>query len=147
MIPTQSEFDLLYSDYQQLDTPERFGQFIYNRTGFELENSYNETDTQKVWHMLRRAVIINQSFPADNWIKCTDKMPDCDELRSKPYKAIFWIAVQRDKQPPFITLGVRRYRHGVWQWAQGHMERDSQLIFADDTVTHYIHVEAPEAPK
>lgn len=119
---------------------------------------YERMDSQIAYHVAwaslsggveNRTFLESELMPIveSHWIKSTDKMPDCDELRSKPYKAIFWIAVQRDKQPPFITLGVRRYRHGVWQWAQGHMERDSQLIFADDTVTHYIHVEAPEAPK
>ena len=78
MIPTQAQFDLLYSDYQQLDTPERFGQYIYNRTGFELENSYNETDTQAAWYMLRRAVMINQLTPATDWVKCSERMPEID---------------------------------------------------------------------
>ena len=75
MIPTQAQFDLLYSDYQQLDTPERFGQFIFNRTGFEIKGSYNETDTQAAWYMLRRAVMINQLTPATDWVKCADKSP------------------------------------------------------------------------
>ena len=75
-IPTQAQFDLLYSDYQQLDTPERFGQFIYNRTGFELENSYNETDTEKAWYMLRRAAMINQCIPATDWVKCSERLPE-----------------------------------------------------------------------
>ena len=75
MIPTQAQLDLLFSDYQQLDTPERFGQFIYNRTGFELENSYNETDTEKAWYMLRKAVINNQFCPATDWISCSERLP------------------------------------------------------------------------
>ena len=80
MIPTQAQFDLLYSDYQQLDTPERFGQYIYNRTGFELENSYNETDTQKAWYMLCRAVMINQLTPATDWVKCSERMPEHGDM-------------------------------------------------------------------
>ena len=75
MIPTQFQFDLLYSDYLQLDTPERFGQYIFNRTGFEIEGSYNETNTQQAWYILRKAVINNQLIPATNWVKCEDKSP------------------------------------------------------------------------
>ena len=78
MIPTQFQFDLLYSDYLQLDTPECFGQYIFNRTGFEIEGSYNETDTQKAWYMLRREVINNQLAPATNWIMCRDELPQFD---------------------------------------------------------------------
>ncbi|UOO89565.1 DUF551 domain-containing protein [Vitreoscilla massiliensis] len=76
MIPTQSQFDLLYSDYQQLDTPERFGQYIFNRTGFEIKGSYNETDTKAARYMLRRAVMINQLTPATDWVKCSERMPE-----------------------------------------------------------------------
>ena len=80
MIPTQAQFDLLYSDYQQLDTPERFGQFIFNRTGFEIKGSYNETDTQAAWYMLRRAVMINQLTPATDWVKCSERMPEHGDM-------------------------------------------------------------------
>ena len=45
--------DLMYSDYQQVKTEERFGQFVYNRIGLEVNNSYNETDDEVAWQTLR----------------------------------------------------------------------------------------------
>ena len=45
--------DLMYSDYQQVKTEERFGQFVYNRLGLEVNNSYNETDDEVAWQTLR----------------------------------------------------------------------------------------------
>ena len=45
--------DMLYSDYQQVKTEERFGQFVYNRIGLEVNNSYNETDDEVAWQTLR----------------------------------------------------------------------------------------------
>ena len=45
--------DMLYSDYQQVKTEERFGQFVYNRLGLEVNNSYNETDDEVAWQTLR----------------------------------------------------------------------------------------------
>ena len=45
--------DLLYSDYQQVKTEERFGQFVYNRIGLEVNGSYNETDDEVAWKTLR----------------------------------------------------------------------------------------------
>ena len=45
--------DLMYSDYQQVKTGERFGQFVYNRIGLEVNNSYNETDDEVAWQTLR----------------------------------------------------------------------------------------------
>ena len=52
MIPTQAQLDMLYSDFQQLDTPERFGQYIFNRTGFEFENSYNIKNAEEAYKLL-----------------------------------------------------------------------------------------------
>ena len=45
--------DLMYSDYQQVKTEERFGQFVYNRLGLEVNGSYNETDDEVAWQTLR----------------------------------------------------------------------------------------------
>ena len=45
--------DMLYSDYQQVKTEERFGQFVYNRIGLEVNGSYNETDDEVAWQTLR----------------------------------------------------------------------------------------------
>ena len=45
--------DLLYSDYQQVKTEERFGQFVYNRIGLEVNGSYNETDDEVAWQTIR----------------------------------------------------------------------------------------------
>ena len=45
--------DLMYSDYQQVKTEERFGQFVYNRIGLEVNNSYNEADDEVAWQTLR----------------------------------------------------------------------------------------------
>ena len=45
--------DMLYSDYQQVETGERFGQFVYNRLGLEVNGSYNETDDEVAWQTLR----------------------------------------------------------------------------------------------
>ena len=45
--------DILYSDYQQVETGERFGQFVYNRLGLEVNGSYNETDDEVAWQTLR----------------------------------------------------------------------------------------------
>ena len=45
--------DLMYSDYRQVKTEERFGQFVYNRIGLEVNNSYNETDDEVAWQTLR----------------------------------------------------------------------------------------------
>ena len=45
--------DLMYSDYQQVKTEERFGQFVYNRIGLEVNGSYNETDDEVAWQTLR----------------------------------------------------------------------------------------------
>ena len=111
MIPTQAQFDLLYSDYQQLDTPERFGQYIYNRTGFELENSYNETDTQAAWYMLRRAVMINQLTPATDWVKCSERMPETYT------KALVLVEVGNDgKQHIFVDELYESTKYGrLWQ--------------------------------
>ena len=44
--------DMLYSDYQQVKTEERFGQFVYNRIGLEVNGSYNETDDEVAWQTL-----------------------------------------------------------------------------------------------
>ena len=45
--------DILYSDYQQVETGDRFGQFVYNRLGLEVNGSYNETDDEVAWQTLR----------------------------------------------------------------------------------------------
>ena len=45
--------DLMYSDYQQVKTEERFGQFVYNRLGLEVNGSYNETDDEVAWQTIR----------------------------------------------------------------------------------------------
>ena len=126
MIPTQAQFDLLYSDYQQLDTPERFGQFIYNRTGFELENSYNETDTQKAWYMLCRAVMINQLTPATDWVKCSERMPETCT------KVLVLVEVGNDsKQHIFVDELYESTKYGM-TWQNN-----------DNLVTHWMPLPTP----
>ena len=126
MIPTQAQFDLLYSDYQQLDTPERFGQYIYNRTGFELENSYNETDTQKAWYMLCRAVMINQLTPATDWVKCSERMPETCT------KVLVLVEVGNDsKQHIFVDELYESTKYGM-TWQNN-----------DNLVTHWMPLPTP----
>ena len=126
MIPTQTQFDLLYSDYQQLDTYERFGQFIYNRTGFELENSYNETDTQAAWYMLRRAVMINQLTPATDWVKCSERMPETYT------KVLVLVEVGNDsKQHIFVDELYESTKYGM-TWQNN-----------DNLVTHWMPLPTP----
>ena len=49
---TSTQLDLFYHDYLQLSTAERFGQYIFNRTGFEFENSYNIKNAEEAYKLL-----------------------------------------------------------------------------------------------
>ena len=49
---TSAQLDLFYHDYLQLSTAERFGQYIFNRTGFEFENSYNIKNAEEAYKLL-----------------------------------------------------------------------------------------------
>ena len=139
MIPTQSQFDLLYSDYQQLDTPERFGQYIFNRTGFEIKGSYNETDTQAAWYMLRRAVMINQLTPASDWVKCSERMPELDDVKS-PLTEYFVVIASNDgdevQRAYFINWSSNKSR-----W----VSRNGLPISAK--VTHWMLIDTPAPPQ
>lgn len=54
---THDYLDDLYTEWCRKDTEEsihlRFGQFVYNRTGVEVENSYNIVDPQKAYEVLQ----------------------------------------------------------------------------------------------
>ena len=49
---TPMQLNLLYQDYLQLSTQERFGQFIFNRTGVECQNSYNIKNAEEAYKLL-----------------------------------------------------------------------------------------------
>ena len=49
---TSAQLNLFYHDYLQLTTAERFGQYIFNRTGFEFENSYNIKNAEEAYKLL-----------------------------------------------------------------------------------------------
>lgn len=53
---TIEKLNLFWFDYNRLATPERFGQFVFNRTDFEVGNSYNERDDRKAYKMIAEAI-------------------------------------------------------------------------------------------
>ena len=58
---TPFQLNLLYQDYLQLSTQERFGQFIFNRTGFEFQNSYNIKNAEEAYKILME-YLVNGAF-------------------------------------------------------------------------------------
>ncbi len=53
---TKCGLDLFWRDYNMLATPERFGQFLFNRTGIEIANSYNIEDGREVYKLFETAL-------------------------------------------------------------------------------------------
>ena len=78
------------------------------------------------------------------WIKCADKMPDCDELREKPHKAFFWIHVGFDGG--YVSKAYRVFQNEEWLWVS-QLRTDRQLIFADIVITHYMPIIEPAPPQ
>ena len=70
------------------------------------------------------------------WIKCADKMPDCDELRERPQEALFWIYCQIDGRH-FVTRAYRQFHSKKWAWVDK-LTTKGQMILFDVAVTHYM---------
>ena len=56
---TYMQLHLLYQDYLQLSTPERFGQYVFNRTGFQVENSYEIKNAKHAYELLKKNIFSN----------------------------------------------------------------------------------------
>ena len=81
------------------------------------------------------------------WIKCADKMPDCDELRERPNKAKFWVHFYNElTKRPCIVMAYRIYKHGKWKWVN-HIEIRIQLVIPDEAITHYMPIIQPAPPQ
>ena len=79
------------------------------------------------------------------WIKCADKMPDCDELSEQPHKALFWIYCHYNDQH-FVRRAYRRFQLGKWSWVN-QLSFKHQMIFKDAAITHYMPIIQPAPPQ
>lgn len=57
-IPTVEQLDYLLNRYNSNPVHKtlRFGQYVYNDTYFEFENSYNEKDTEQAYNLLKEGI-------------------------------------------------------------------------------------------
>ncbi|WP_058357251.1 hypothetical protein [Vitreoscilla massiliensis] len=83
--------------------------------------------------------------PASDWVKCSERMPDCDDLRERPHKALFWIYCQLDGRN-FVTRAYRRFQLGKWSWVN-QLSFKHQMIFQDAAITHYMPIIEPTPPQ
>ena len=89
-------------------------------------------------------VFTDELTPASDWVKCSERMPDCDELRERPHKARFWIYIQWDDG--YILNAYRKFQNGEWVWAS-QLRTNGQMIFADAVVSHYMPITPPTPPQ
>ena len=80
-----------------------------------------------------------------DWIKCSEHLPDCDEFRANPYRALFWIYCQSNDRG-YILKAYRKYQNGQWAWVS-QLRPKGQLTFPDELVTHYTPIEPPQPPQ